>query len=83
MLRAIGDAGFEQRPIPKLRDAWDVRVHIAQTGICGSDLHYYDKGRIGGELSIEDWKGIENLGSISCADVWARFCPNYAHNFGS
>lgn len=55
MLRAIGDAGFEQRPIPKLRDAWDVRVHIAQTGICGSDLHYYDKGRIGGELNTEDW----------------------------
>ncbi|KAH8803468.1 chaperonin 10-like protein [Xylogone sp. PMI_703] len=28
-------------------DPWDVRVHIAQTGICGSDLHYYDHGRIG------------------------------------
>lgn len=55
MLRAIGDADFEKRPVPKLRDAWDVRVHVAQTGICGSDLHYYDKGRIGGEL-------LQNIG---------------------
>ncbi|KAL6817657.1 GroES-like protein [Trichoderma camerunense] len=47
VLKAIGDADFEERPVPKLRDAWDVRVHIAQTGICGSDLHYYDNGRIG------------------------------------
>ncbi|KIM98764.1 hypothetical protein OIDMADRAFT_105160 [Oidiodendron maius Zn] len=47
VLRAIAQADFEDRPIPKLRDPWDVRVQIAQTGICGSDLHYYDHGRIG------------------------------------
>lgn len=49
VLRSIGQADFEDREIPKLRDPWDVRVHIAQTGICGSDLHYYDTGRIGGQ----------------------------------
>ncbi|PMD19964.1 GroES-like protein [Hyaloscypha hepaticicola] len=47
VLSAIGRAGFEERPIPKLRDPWDVRVHVAQTGIYGSDLRYYDTGRIG------------------------------------
>ncbi|KAH8801437.1 chaperonin 10-like protein [Xylogone sp. PMI_703] len=47
VLQAIGKAQFEDKPIPPLRDPWDVRVHIAQTGICGSDLHYYDHGRIG------------------------------------
>jgi hypothetical protein len=50
VLREIGKADFEARPIPKLRDSWDVRVQIEQTGICGSDLHYYDTGRIGGRV---------------------------------
>ncbi|KAK5116032.1 hypothetical protein LTR62_000488 [Meristemomyces frigidus] len=47
VLRAIKDVAFEDRPVPKLRDDHDVRVHIAQTGICGSDVHYWQKGRIG------------------------------------
>jgi D-xylulose reductase len=32
-----------------LKDPWDVRVQIAQTGICGSDVHYWQRGRIGGK----------------------------------
>ncbi|KAK3113720.1 hypothetical protein LTR53_008723 [Teratosphaeriaceae sp. CCFEE 6253] len=47
VLRAVKDVAFEDRPIPKLRDDHDVRVHIAQTGICGSDVHYWQRGRIG------------------------------------
>ncbi|KAF2810773.1 putative alcohol dehydrogenase [Mytilinidion resinicola] len=47
VLRAIKDGAIEERPIPKLRDAWDVRIHIGQTGICGSDVHYWQRGRIG------------------------------------
>jgi threonine dehydrogenase-like Zn-dependent dehydrogenase len=38
VLRAIKDVAFEERAIPKLRDPYDVRVQIAQTGICGSDV---------------------------------------------
>jgi len=38
VLRAIKDVAFEDRPVPKLRDAHDVRVHVGQTGICGSDV---------------------------------------------
>ena len=38
---------FEDREVPKLRDDHEVRVHIAQTGICGSDVHYWQRGRIG------------------------------------
>lgn len=49
MLRAIHDTFIEERPVPKLRDEWDVRVRIEQTGICGSDVHYWDHGRISGE----------------------------------
>lgn len=38
---------FENRSVPSLRDEHDVRVHIEQTGICGSDVHYWQRGRIG------------------------------------
>lgn len=38
---------LEERPVPSLRDEHDVRVHIEQTGICGSDVHYWQRGRIG------------------------------------
>ncbi|KAI7086097.1 GroES-like protein [Hortaea werneckii] len=47
VLRAVQDVAFEDRPVPKLRDAYDVRVHVGQTGICGSDVHYWQRGRIG------------------------------------
>jgi len=38
VLKAVKDVVFEDRPVPKLRSPKDVRVHIAQTGICGSDV---------------------------------------------
>lgn len=38
VLRAVKDVAFEDRDIPKLRDEHEVRVQIAQTGICGSDV---------------------------------------------
>ncbi|KAI4678982.1 uncharacterized protein J4E88_006272 [Alternaria novae-zelandiae] len=47
VLRAIKDVAFEDREVPKLRDEHEVRVHVAQTGICGSDVHYWQRGRIG------------------------------------
>ncbi|SMR45419.1 unnamed protein product [Zymoseptoria tritici ST99CH_3D1] len=47
VLRSVKNVAFEDRPIPQLRDAYDVRVHIRQTGICGSDVHYWQRGRIG------------------------------------
>ncbi|KAI0593147.1 GroES-like protein [Biscogniauxia sp. FL1348] len=46
VLRAVHDTAFEERPVPRLRNEHDVRVRIMQTGICGSDVHYWDKGRI-------------------------------------
>ena len=47
VLRAIRDVAFEDRPVPRLRGPKDVRVHIAQTGICGSDVsnHAYHPRR--------------------------------------
>ncbi|KAH6866308.1 chaperonin 10-like protein [Alternaria rosae] len=47
VLRAIKEVAFEDREVPQLRDEHEVRVHVAQTGICGSDVHYWQRGRIG------------------------------------
>ncbi|KAM3418780.1 hypothetical protein BST61_g4750 [Cercospora zeina] len=47
VLRAVKDVAFEDRPVPQLRGAHDVRIHVHQTGICGSDVHYWQRGRIG------------------------------------
>ncbi|BCR89232.1 NAD(P)-dependent alcohol dehydrogenase [Aspergillus chevalieri] len=40
VLRDIKDVVIEDRTKPELKDPYDVMVHVAQTGICGSDVHY-------------------------------------------
>jgi L-iditol 2-dehydrogenase len=46
VLRGIGDVGVEERPVPQpARD--EALVRIAAVGVCGSDVHYYEHGRIG------------------------------------
>ncbi|KPM37961.1 putative D-xylulose reductase A [Neonectria ditissima] len=47
VLHSIQNVSFEDRPVVPLKDAHDVRVHVQQTGICGSDVHYWQRGRIG------------------------------------
>ncbi|KAK7932043.1 GroES-like protein [Apiospora marii] len=48
VLQEVKKVAFEDRPVPQLRDAErDVRVRVEQTGICGSDVHYWQRGRIG------------------------------------
>ena len=42
----IGKMGFEERQIPVPKEN-EVLVKIEYVGICGSDLHYYEHGRIG------------------------------------
>ncbi|KFY63534.1 hypothetical protein V497_01984 [Pseudogymnoascus sp. VKM F-4516 (FW-969)] len=38
---------YEERPIPTLTDPRSVLVAIEYTGICGSDVHYWQHGSIG------------------------------------
>ncbi|GAM35111.1 hypothetical protein TCE0_015r03163 [Talaromyces pinophilus] len=47
VLKDIKNVVIEDRPKPHLKDPHDVMVHVAQTGICGSDVHYWQRGRIG------------------------------------
>lgn len=48
VLESRRHVSFEERAVPSLDDAHDVLVRVAYTGICGSDVHYWAEGRIGG-----------------------------------
>ncbi|KAI0160714.1 GroES-like protein [Xylariaceae sp. FL1272] len=41
------DVSFSDRDVPALKDEHDVLVGINYTGICGSDVHYWQHGAIG------------------------------------
>jgi threonine dehydrogenase-like Zn-dependent dehydrogenase len=46
VLHGPHDVRLEDRPVPRPA-AREVLVEIAAVGICGSDVHYYEHGRIG------------------------------------
>jgi L-iditol 2-dehydrogenase len=46
VLYAAGDLRIEDRAVPE-PGAREVLVEIAAVGVCGSDVHYYEHGRIG------------------------------------
>ena len=46
VLNGPGDVVVVERPVPR-PDRDQVLVRVASVGVCGSDTHYYDHGRIG------------------------------------
>ncbi len=46
VLRGVGDVAVEERPVPEAGPG-EVVVRVASVGVCGSDTHYYEHGRIG------------------------------------
>jgi L-iditol 2-dehydrogenase len=46
VLRGVGDVVVEERPVPEAGPG-EVVVRVASVGVCGSDTHYYEHGRIG------------------------------------
>ena len=46
VLRGVGDVGVEERPVPRPGPG-EVLVRVGSVGVCGSDVHYYEHGRIG------------------------------------
>jgi L-iditol 2-dehydrogenase len=46
ILRGTGDLAVEERPVPSPAPH-EVLVRISSVGVCGSDVHYYEHGRIG------------------------------------
>lgn len=59
------DVTFEQKPKPKLESPYHVLVAINWTGICGSDVHYWEHGRIG-DFIVKDPMvlGHESAGTV-------------------
>jgi threonine dehydrogenase-like Zn-dependent dehydrogenase len=47
VLRAVKDVALDNIPKPSITNSYDVIIRIGQTGICGSDVHYWQRGRIG------------------------------------
>ncbi|KAF1814080.1 putative xylitol dehydrogenase [Eremomyces bilateralis CBS 781.70] len=47
VLKSIGNFAYESRPVPDLKSPTDVLIAVKQTGICGSDVHYWTHGAIG------------------------------------
>ncbi|KAB8070625.1 D-xylulose reductase A [Aspergillus leporis] len=66
VLEGVHRVKFEDRPVPELRDPHDVLVNIRFTGICGSDVHYWEHGAIG-QFVVKDPMvlGHESSGVIS------------------
>ena len=65
MLRGLKDVGIEDIPKPQIKDSYDVIVQIAQTGICMSDVHYWQRGRIGDfVLTTPIVLGHESAGTV-------------------
>ncbi len=46
-LYAPGDMRVQDDPVPRLTNPRDALVRVAAVGICGSDCHFYQRGRIG------------------------------------
>ena len=46
VLAAVGDLRIEDRPTPRPGPG-DVVIRVRSVGICGSDIHYWEHGRIG------------------------------------
>ncbi|MDP9417037.1 MAG: NAD(P)-dependent alcohol dehydrogenase [Actinomycetota bacterium] len=46
VLRGVHDVAVEERPMPEVGPG-DVLVRVGSVGVCGSDVHYYEHGRIG------------------------------------
>ena len=64
VLYAAGDLRIEDRPEPQPGKD-EVVVEVAAVGICGSDVHYYDHGRIGDFIVVDPMiVGHESAGVI-------------------
>ena len=46
-LHAAGDLRVTEEPRPALAEPDEVLIQVEAVGICGSDCHYYERGRIG------------------------------------
>lgn len=65
ILKKPNDVEFAERPVPELPTPHDVLVAVNYTGICGSDVHYWQHGAIG-HFAVKDPMvlGHESAGTV-------------------
>ena len=64
VMTEVGKIEFVEREMPKINDD-QVLVRIDHVGLCGSDIHYYQHGRIG-DFVVENpiILGHESAGTV-------------------
>ncbi|KIR67157.1 chlorophyll synthesis pathway protein BchC [Cryptococcus bacillisporus CA1873] len=76
VLHGVEDVRFDQRPIPEIHND-QVLVKVVKTGICGSDVHYLQHGRIGSFVLEEPMcLGHESSGVV------VKLGPNVREDLG-
>lgn len=50
MLTGIREMAVQETPDPEITDGSGVLIKMMVTGVCGSDIHYYQNGRIGSQV---------------------------------
>jgi L-iditol 2-dehydrogenase len=50
VLTGLHSLEVREVPDPLLRDDTDVLIRVGAVGLCGSDIHYYAEGKIGGQV---------------------------------
>lgn len=50
MLTGIGQIEHRDVPTPEILNPRDVLLKVEYVGVCGSDVHYYETGRIGNQI---------------------------------
>jgi L-iditol 2-dehydrogenase len=50
VLTGIGKIEMQECPAPEVKEADDVLIRMKVVGVCGSDVHYYTRGKIGSQV---------------------------------
>jgi len=65
VMHGVHDVRMEDRPVPEPGPK-EVLVEIKAVGVCGSDVHYYEEGRIGSFVVVEPLiLGHESMGTVA------------------
>ena len=65
MLTGIREMEMRDVPDPKISKPEDVLVRLSVVGVCGSDVHYYETGRIGSQIVEYPFTvGHESAGTV-------------------
>ncbi|KAH0342008.1 GroES-like protein, partial [Aureobasidium melanogenum] len=65
VLQKVNELRFVDRPMPVIQSPHDVLLEVNYTGICGSEIHYWTRGRIGPFIVREPMVlGHESSGTV-------------------